>query len=94
MQSFWIGMILCVVCTHVTVGAEPLTPQAQRALKVAQEAFTPVWAPCGDTVSTQVFPHGGSASFGFHQMAPVVWQVEEVSPMSSDGKGGKKRCTR
>lgn len=91
MQGFWIGVVLCVVYAHITVGAEPLTPHAQRALRVAQEAFTPLWAPCGDTVSTQVLPQGGSASFGFYQMAPVVWQVEEVYPMSSDGKGGKEQ---
>jgi hypothetical protein len=91
MQRFWIGVVLCVICVHVADGAEPLTPHAQRALKVAQAAFTPMWAPCGDTVSTQAFLQGGRESFGFYQMAPVVWQVEEVYPMSSDGKGGKEK---
>jgi hypothetical protein len=50
MKRLWIGMVLCVVYVHFADGAEPLTPHAQRALKVAQEVFTPMWAPCGDTV--------------------------------------------
>src|SRR4030095_11234380 len=90
-QMVFIVMVLCVICVHFADGAEPLTPHAQRALKVAQVAFTPMWAPCGDTVSTQAFLQGGRESFGFYQMAPVVWQVEEVYPMSSDGKGGKEK---
>ena len=91
MQRFWIGVVLCMVCVHFADGAESLTPHAQRALKVAQEAFTPMWAPCGDTVNTQAFLQGGRKSFEFYQIAPVVWQVEEVYPMSSDGKGGKEK---
>jgi hypothetical protein len=78
MKRLWIGVVLGVVCAHITAGAEPLTPSAQRALQVAQEAFTPAWAACGDRVTTQVVPQGGRASFGFHQMQPVVWIIAEV----------------
>jgi hypothetical protein len=35
MKRLWIGVVLGVVCAHITAGAEPLTPSAQRALKVA-----------------------------------------------------------
>jgi len=80
MKRLWIGVVLGVVWAHITAGAEPLTPSAQRALKVAQDAFTPAWAACGDRVTTQVVPQGGRASFGFHQMQPVVWIIEEVYP--------------
>jgi hypothetical protein len=59
MKRLWIGVVLGVVCAHITAGAEPLTPSTQRALKVAQEAFTPAWAACGDRVTTQVVPQGG-----------------------------------
>ena len=78
MKRLWIGVVLGVVWAHITAGAEPLTPSAQRALKVAQEAFTPAWAACGDSVTTQVVMPGGTEPFGFHQMQPVVWTVEEV----------------
>ncbi len=91
MNRLWICMVLCVVCVPVTDGAEPLTPSAQQALKVAQDAYTPLWAFCGNTVNTQAFLQGGRESFGFHQIAPVLWQVEEVYPMSSDAKGGREK---
>jgi len=87
MQRFGMCVALCVVLAHVTHGAEPLPPNAQRALKVVQDAFTQSWAQCGDTVVTQVFPQAGGASFGFHQIEPVSWQIEAVYPLSSDGKG-------
>ena len=45
MKRFWIGVVLCAICAHGTQGAEPLTTSAQQALTVAQEAFTPAWAP-------------------------------------------------
>jgi hypothetical protein len=91
MQKFLIAVMLCVLWVHVTNGAEPLPPSAQRALKVAQEAYTPLWALCGDTVNTQALLPDGSKSFGFHQMAPVVWEVAEVYLMASDGTGGKEK---
>jgi hypothetical protein len=87
MQRFWICMVLCVVYVHVTDGAEPLTPSAQRALTVAQEAFTPAWAPCGDSLTTQVLMPGGTEPFGFHQIEPVAWSVEQVYlPFSNNSK--------
>ena len=87
MQRLWIGVVLGVVWAHITAGAEPLTPSAQRALQVAQDAFTPAWAACGDRVTTQVVPQGGRVSFGFHQMQPVVWTIEEVYPLAYDSTG-------
>jgi hypothetical protein len=87
MKRFWIGVVLCVICAHGTQGAEPLTPSAQRALTVAQEAFSPAWAPCDDSVTTQVLMPGGTEPFGFHQIAPVTWRVEQVYlPFSNNGK--------
>jgi hypothetical protein len=91
MQRFWIGVVLCVVWAHCTQGAEPLPPPAQRALKVAQDVFTPAWVPCGDSVTTQVLPQGGRDAVGFHQIQPVVWTIEEVYPLSSDGKGRQEQ---
>src|SRR4051812_45617640 len=87
MKRSWIGVVLCAICAHGTQGAEPLTPSAQRALKVAQEAFTPAWAPCGDSMITQVLMHEGTEPFGFHQIAPVAWRVEQVYlPFSNNSK--------
>jgi hypothetical protein len=91
MQRFWIGVVLCVVWAHCTQGAEPLPPPAQRALKVAQDVFTPAWVPCDDSVTTQVLPQGGRDAVGFHQIQPVVWTIEEVYPLSSDGKGRQEQ---
>jgi len=91
MKRFGICVALCVVFAHFTNGAEQLTPNAQRALKIVQDEFTHSWAQCGDTVVTQVFPHAGGESFGFHQMEPVLWQIEAVYPLSSDGKGSKEK---
>jgi len=91
MKRLWIGVVLGVVWAHITAGAEPLTPSAQRALKVAQDAFTPAWAACGDRVTTQVVLQGGRASFGFHQMQPVVWIIEEVYPLAYDGTGRQEK---
>jgi hypothetical protein len=91
MHRLWIGVVLCVVWAHVTQGAEPVTPTAQRALKVAQEAFTPAWALCGDRLTTQVLLPGGRASVGLHQMPPVVWRIAEVYRMASDGQEGPEQ---
>ena len=87
MQRFWIGVVLWVICAHGIQGAEPLAPSAQRALTVAQEAFTPAWAPCDDSLTTQVLMPGGTEPFGFHQIAPVTWRVDQVYlPFSDNGK--------
>ena len=87
MKRLWIGVVLGVVWAHITAGAEPLTPSAQRALKVAQEAFTPAWAACGDSMTTQVLMPGGTEPFGFHQIEPVAWRVEQVYlPFSNNSK--------
>jgi hypothetical protein len=91
MQRLWIGVVLCVIWAHGTQGAEPLPPPAQRALKVAQDVFTPAWAPCGGSVTTQVLPQGGRDAGGFHQMQPVVWTIEEVYPLASDGQGRQEQ---
>lgn len=87
MKRLWIGVVLGVVWAHITAGAEPLTPSAQRALTVAQEAFTPAWAACGDSMTTQVLMPGGTEPFGFHQIEPVAWRVEQVYlPFSNNSK--------
>jgi len=52
MKGFGIRLALCVVFAHCTYGAEQLTPNAQRALKVVQDECTQSWAQCGDTVVT------------------------------------------
>jgi hypothetical protein len=85
MKRLWIGVVLGVVWAHITAGAEPLTPSAQRALTVAQEAFTPAWAACGDSMTTQVLMPGGTEPFGFHQIEPVAWRVEQVYLPFSNG---------
>src|SRR5213080_2187013 len=32
-----------------------------------------------------------AGNLGFHQMEPVLWQIEAVYPLSSDGKGSKEK---
>jgi hypothetical protein len=80
-------LALCIMgCAHFADGAGPLTPNAQKALKIAQSQLYKSWMQCDDILVTEVLRDGGGERFGFHAVRPLSWKVEKLLFISPDGK--------